>query len=176
MPFLEAEVRAYGDAVFTDEVVRLTVDLSLWLELPVGLASAHIWDPTGTKGHLSRQPQGAHMYRYGRVARKRIILWRDSSRLLSRCSRWQLLCRGRVGWPALQVRRRPVPPSFGMRSGSARCRWGRFGSAPHDHGVAFVRDRGDCDSCDWHVREPTSRMRHARPSGQGAHMCCGLWG
>ncbi len=39
LPFLEAEVRAYGDAVLADEVARFTVGLALWLEIPVDLVA-----------------------------------------------------------------------------------------------------------------------------------------
>jgi hypothetical protein len=38
LPLGEAELRAFGHEALADEVARFTVALSLWLELPAGLA------------------------------------------------------------------------------------------------------------------------------------------
>ncbi len=39
LPFLEADLRAFGREAFADEVARFTVALSLWLELPADLVA-----------------------------------------------------------------------------------------------------------------------------------------
>lgn len=38
LPFLEAELRAFGHETLADEIARFTVGLALWLEMPAGLA------------------------------------------------------------------------------------------------------------------------------------------
>ena len=37
LPFLEADLRAFGREAFADQVARFTVALSLWLEMPADL-------------------------------------------------------------------------------------------------------------------------------------------